>query len=208
MQGDNRRRTRGDDAECHAESPSLGEHGHPGFHEEGLAHGKEVTLQYVEGVGHVPTEADRPEIESTATTRIAGCRVQRRKGRADSRPDEVAGRDQHLRDGDDETKKGQVAREEAQLVQFEWQEHRQYTGVGAEYRQTAEREIARERRPEARETEGQQPRRRSALELRELERLVRERKGQHRQRDYYYHASTQVSETSSLSERAFDPTRV
>lgn len=196
-QGDNRRGNRGGDNELRAEGASLGEHGHSGFYEKGLAHRKEVALQHAEGVGYVQAEADQSKVESAAATatiaaRINGGRVERGEERIVSRSDEI-GRDQHLRDGDYEAQKGQVARAEAQLVQLERQEHGQYNSVCAEYGQTAEREIARERRPETREKEGQQPRRRAALELRELERLVRERKGQYRQRDHYHHASAQVT---------------
>lgn len=146
-------------------------------------------------MGYVQIEIDQSEIESAATaTTAAGIDSnQRGEERTGSKSNEIARGDQYLRDGDYEAQEGQVAREEAELVQLEWQELGQHTGVGAEYgQQTAEREIARERRPEARTTEGQQPRRCTALELRKLERLVRERKSQHRQRDHHHHASAQV----------------
>lgn len=127
-------------------------------------------------MGHVQTEINQSEIESaaTATTTAAGSDgSQRGEERAGSRPDEIAGGDQYLRDSDYEAQEGQIAREEAELVQLERQEYGQHTSVSTEHgQQTAEREIARERRPEARTTEGQQPRRRTALQLRKLERLV------------------------------------
>lgn len=130
-------------------------------------------------MGHVTAETDQSKVESTATGINRGHRGEER---ASSKSNEIAGGDQHLRDGDYAAQKGQVARKEAQLVQLERQKHSQHTGVGTEHgQQTAEREITRERRPEARATEGQQPRRRAALQLRQLERLVRKRKGQHRQ---------------------------
>ena len=68
MQRNDRRGGGGGDIEHGIEGSSISEHGHIGFVEEGLARGKEVSLQHAEGVGYVQIETDQPEIEPATTT--------------------------------------------------------------------------------------------------------------------------------------------
>lgn len=66
LQRNDRGRGGRDDVEYHVEGSPISQHGYIRLVEERLADGKEISLQYVEGVGYVQTEIDQPEIQSAA----------------------------------------------------------------------------------------------------------------------------------------------